>query len=124
MSTDEVLFDDGMALLFSVTDAAEFIEDDNILSLLETLGTDSLSDTALVVLSDRLLSIGADVLMLLSRGTTRFPSLVPVATLTAKLAALIATISETIADGVRKGGVRYFLTIINPNHYFLILFVY
>lgn len=113
-----------MALLFSVPDAAEFVEDDNILSLLETLGADSLSDTALVVLSDRLLSIGADVLMLLSRGTTRFPSLVPVATLTAKLAALIATISETIADGVRKGGVRYFLTIINPNHYFLILFVY
>ncbi len=50
-----------------------------------------------------------EVLMaLLALDDTFPPSLVPVATFTAKFAALIATIKETIADGVKNGGVRYF----------------
>lgn len=54
-----------------------------------------------------------EVLMaLLALDDTLPPSLVPVATFTAKFAALIATIKETIADGVKNGGVRYFLGII------------
>ncbi len=47
-------------------------------------------------------------------GATWPPSLVPVATFTTRLPALMAIINDTIADGVKKGGVRYFLLIIPP----------
>lgn len=75
------------------------VDDDDVL-----LGTDSVTCDELVT----------DDTTLVCRGATCPPSLVPVATLTARFPALIAIISDTIAAGVKKGGVRYFLVIMPP----------
>ena len=75
----------------------------------------SLDDLSrLVVVVVLLVSIDDEGVVLTARDDARPPSVVPVATLTAKLAALIATISDTIADGVKKGGVLYFFAISSP----------
>ena len=50
-------------------------------------------------------------------GATWPPSCVPVATFTTMFPALTATISDTIAAGVKNGGVRYFFDIIPPRYF-------
>lgn len=62
----------------------------------------SLDDLSLLVVDVFLLVVVEDELVLTDRDDVRPPSVVPVATLTAKFAALIATINDTIADGVKK----------------------
>lgn len=74
----------------------------------------SLDDLSLLVVDVFLLVVVEDELVLTDRDDVRPPSVVPVATLTAKFAALIATINDTIADGVKKGGVLYFFAISPP----------
>lgn len=107
---DEVLaVDDDVALVSDVLERSEedgsTSEEDNAL-----LCNAVLLDSDIGVL-DELSTVDTTLVCF---GATCPPSLVPVATFTAIFPALIATISETIAAGVKNGGVRYFLVIIPP----------
>lgn len=68
-----------------------------------------LLDSGVVLLLDDWLT---DDTTLICLGATWPPSCVPVATFTTMFPALTATISDTIAAGVKNGGVRYFFDII------------
>lgn len=104
-------------LEFSDEIALEFEDEDGITDDEISLLSDdeaSLDEISLLVIDVFLLVFVEDELVLTDRDDFRPPSVVPVATLTAKFAALIATINDTIADGVKKGGVLYFFAISPP----------
>ncbi|MBS0958769.1 hypothetical protein JK162_09815 [Leuconostoc pseudomesenteroides] len=95
-----------------VEDEEGVTDDDTSLLSDDEVSIDEVS--RLVVDVFLLVSIDDEDVVLTARDDARPPSVVPVATLTAKFAALIATISDTIADGVKKGGVLYFFAISSP----------